>query len=215
LDQQEGERDPTARNFYEQNSSLMNTQQDAIYHVIKDKIDNPTPNINDSFFFIDAPAGTGKTFLMNIILAYVRMNNGIAIATASSGIAGTLLNMGTTVHNRFKLPIPVYEESIYRIPLNSANATIIQNASVIVLDEGSMLHYHNLDAIDKFLKQLMETDKIFGGKMFIICGDFRQMLPVIRYGSKADIVWPLYQNLHAGNMSKHTDLLLICGYKKL
>jgi hypothetical protein len=56
--------------------------------------------------------GTGKTFLLNTILAYVRKEKGIAVATASSGIAATLLRLGRTAHSRFRLPIPPTGNSI-------------------------------------------------------------------------------------------------------
>jgi hypothetical protein len=39
----------------------------------------------EGIFFIDAPGGTGKTFLLNLLLAKVRLDNGIALAVASSG----------------------------------------------------------------------------------------------------------------------------------
>ncbi|GBP61499.1 hypothetical protein EVAR_34736_1 [Eumeta japonica] len=48
--------------------------------------------------FLDAPGGTGKTFLTKVILAKVRGQGKIALAVASSGIAATLLPGG-------KLPI--------------------------------------------------------------------------------------------------------------
>ena len=38
------------------------------------------------FFFLDAPGGTGKTFVTNLLLAEVRQKKGIALAVASSGI---------------------------------------------------------------------------------------------------------------------------------
>ena len=38
------------------------------------------------FIFLDAPGGTGKTFLLNTILAKVRLGGKIALASASSGI---------------------------------------------------------------------------------------------------------------------------------
>ncbi|XP_044596943.1 uncharacterized protein LOC123273567 [Cotesia glomerata] len=44
------------------------------------------------FFFLDASGGTGKTFVISLILAEIRSNNGIALAVASSGIAATLLD---------------------------------------------------------------------------------------------------------------------------
>lgn len=59
------------------------------------------------FFFLDAPGGTGKTFLISLILAEIRSNNGIALAVASSGIAATLLDGGRTAHSVFKLPLNI------------------------------------------------------------------------------------------------------------
>jgi hypothetical protein len=58
-------------------------------------------------FFLDAPGGTGKTFLISLILAEIRSNNGIALAIASSGIAATLLDGGRTAHSVFKLPLNI------------------------------------------------------------------------------------------------------------
>ncbi|GBP91732.1 hypothetical protein EVAR_92009_1 [Eumeta japonica] len=58
-------------------------------------------------FFLDAPGGTGKTFLANLILAKIRQSGKIAIAVASSGIAATLLKDGKTAHSTFKLPLSV------------------------------------------------------------------------------------------------------------
>ena len=51
--------------------------------------------------FLDAPGGTGKTFLLNLFLAHIRAQRQIAIAVASSGIAATLLTGGKTAHSTF------------------------------------------------------------------------------------------------------------------
>ena len=52
-------------------------------------------------FFLEAPGGTGKTFLINLVLDKVRYNKCIAIAVASSGIAATLLTGGRTAHSSY------------------------------------------------------------------------------------------------------------------
>ena len=52
-------------------------------------------------YFIDAPGGTGKTFVCNLLLAAeVRKDRKIGVATASSGIAAILLRGGRTAHSR-------------------------------------------------------------------------------------------------------------------
>ncbi|GBP32285.1 hypothetical protein EVAR_86117_1 [Eumeta japonica] len=69
------------------NVPLMNEEQRTIY----DRIMLAVSAGQGGFFFLDAPGGTGKTFVISLILAEIRSNNGIALAVASSGIAATLL----------------------------------------------------------------------------------------------------------------------------
>lgn len=59
--------------------------------------DEPVP------IFIDARAGTGKTFLLNTIISAVRTKDGkkhVVIANAYSGNAACLLDKGTWVFSR-------------------------------------------------------------------------------------------------------------------
>ncbi|GFY74925.1 ATP-dependent DNA helicase [Trichonephila inaurata madagascariensis] len=66
---------------------------------------NAISNKSCGLYFLDAPRGTGKTFLILIILATIRSQNNIALAIASSGIAATLLDGGRTAHSALKLPL--------------------------------------------------------------------------------------------------------------
>ncbi len=45
-----------------------------------------------------------------------------------------------------------------------------------------------LKAIDKLLRDLMKNNIPFGGKVFVMGGDFRQTPPVVHKGSRAKIV---------------------------
>ena len=47
--------------------------------------------------FVDAPGGTGKTFLFNTTLARLRSKTKICLALASSGIASILLTGGVAL----------------------------------------------------------------------------------------------------------------------
>lgn len=70
-------------------------EQRAVYDVI---IADLTAN-SGGLHFLDAPAGTGKTFLLEVLLASVRSRGETALAVASSGIAATLLPGGQTAHS--------------------------------------------------------------------------------------------------------------------
>ena len=77
-------------------------------------------------FFLNAPGGYGKTFLIETLLSSVRGMGKIALAVASSGVAAELLEGGRTAHSQFKIPIPVNEYSVYSISLQSYDAKLLQ-----------------------------------------------------------------------------------------
>ncbi|KAL6219764.1 hypothetical protein ACLB2K_007523 [Fragaria x ananassa] len=62
-------------------------------------------------FVVDGPGGTGKTYLYRALLAKLRSMNHIVLATASSGIATTILPGGRTAHFRFKIPLDVKDQT--------------------------------------------------------------------------------------------------------
>ena len=130
-----GEVDPEARTFFEENIDKLNVDQDQIWATLKPLIDREEGGL----FMIDAPGGTGKTFLCNVISAHVRKNNNVNINTALSGVAATFLKLGTNSHRRFRFPIPCFEDSSCTIKLDSEKAKIIAEAKIIFVDECSMM----------------------------------------------------------------------------
>ena len=89
--------------FVAENRPLLNADQERAFGVIMSAVENN----NGSMIFLQAPGGTGKTFLTNLILAEIRSNGGIAVAVASSGIAATLMEGGRTAHSALKLPLDI------------------------------------------------------------------------------------------------------------
>ncbi|CAF1652102.1 unnamed protein product, partial [Didymodactylos carnosus] len=77
------------------NEPLLVIGQRAAYNAILDRTNRKAGGI----IFLDAPGGTGKTFVINLLLAKIRQQSKIAIAVASSGIAATLLHGGRTAHS--------------------------------------------------------------------------------------------------------------------
>jgi hypothetical protein len=51
-------------------------------------------NYEGKTFFFDASRGTGKTFLINLLLSKIKTERKIALAVSSSGIPATLLEGG-------------------------------------------------------------------------------------------------------------------------
>ena len=107
--------------------------------------------------FLNVPGGYGKTFLIETLLATVRGMGKIALAVASSGIAAELLVGGRTAHSCFKIPIPVNESSICSISLQSQDAKLMKEASLIIWDEVMMSHVHQVDCVDRSLQDILKS----------------------------------------------------------
>ena len=74
------------------------------YTIFSSRVSNSQTGI----VFLDAPGETGKSLLINLILAHVRSQQTIAIAAASNGITATILNGGQTLHSTFKVTLDVH-----------------------------------------------------------------------------------------------------------
>ena len=61
------EYDPQADDYNNDNYSLLNEEQQTVFNSLKECIDEDKPCL----IHVDSPAGSGKTFLGNIMLAYV------------------------------------------------------------------------------------------------------------------------------------------------
>ena len=154
-----------------------------------------TGNPKGNYYFVDGPGGTGKTTLFNALLSYVRSkllmgNEGrhhIAVAVAASGIASLLLRGGRTAHNRFGLGAEVNRNSTcrYNKERNCARTQILRRAEIIIWDEATMNSKHLMHAVDLCLRDIMDNDKPFGGKLVVFGGDFRQTLSVVEGGNRA------------------------------
>ncbi|XP_027076324.1 uncharacterized protein [Coffea arabica] len=161
-------------------SSKLNIGQRHAYDVIMSEV----LSSGSKSFFVDGPGGTGKTFLYRSILATLRSRGLIAIAVASSGVAASILPGGRTAHSRFKIPLDVSANKICQISKQSSVARLITLAKLILWDEASMTKKDTVEAFDLLLKDVMDSNKPFGGKVVVFGGDFRQTLPVIPNASR-------------------------------
>ena len=154
-------------------------------------------------YFLEGPGGSRKTMCYNTLVSWCR-GRGITVAsTAYTGIAATLLKGGRTCHNLFKLPVPILDTSVCRVSPASQHADFLRSITMFVIDEASMVPGHALRAIDVMLRDITGlSDVPFGGKIFLLGGDFRQVLPVVPKQPKTVIIencinrsplWPLFK----------------------
>ncbi|XP_071684932.1 uncharacterized protein [Lolium perenne] len=166
-------------------ASSLNSEQKYAFDKILGAIDSD----NGGVFFVDGPGGTGKTFLYRALLGRIRSEGKIAVATATSGVAASIMPGGRTAHSRFKIPLSIEEGAVCSFTKQSGTAKLLQVASLIIWDEASMTKRQAVEALDNSMRDIMgRRDLPFGGKTVVFGGDFRQVLPVVRKGTRPQII---------------------------
>jgi hypothetical protein len=96
---------------------------------------------------------------------------------------------GRTAHSTFKIPLKLDENSTCNIFKQSHLRKLIERAALVIWDEAPMTHRHAFEAVARPLRDIMSNDREpFGGKVFVLSGDFRQILPVVKRGTPADTI---------------------------
>lgn len=144
---------------------------------------------NQRLFVVIGPGGSGKTTLYKRIINTCRAEGLTARVFATTGIAATLMEGGTTVHRGFGLPLDMHEQahSTFR-HREQIQCLELSAAHVILIDEVTMMVKDGLRIVDEVLRFIMGTVVPFGGKTIVLGGDFRQLLPVIPGGTRTHIV---------------------------
>ncbi|CAF3203630.1 unnamed protein product [Rotaria sp. Silwood2] len=158
-----------------------------------------------SCFFVEEPEGTAKIHLYNA-RCHLLMEDGVHIMpVAWAGIAANSLPDARTVYSHFKLPVPILETSTSSIRPNSKEVEAIRKTEVFIWDEAPMAPSYVLKAVDILLRDIMNINAILGEKIMVLGGDFRQVLPVIRFANKSELIaaslkssdlWPYFKVMH-------------------
>lgn len=184
----------------------LTSEQKVIYEKIMFAVNQDAGGV----FFVYGYGGTGKTYLWKTLSTTVRSMGKIVLNVASSGIASLLLSVGRTAHSRFIIPINPTEDSFCSIHQDSPLAELLRLTSLIIWDEAPMIHKHCFEALDRTLRDILRStipdseDKVFGGKVVVFGGDFRQILLVVPKGSRQDIV---NASLNSSYLWDHIEVL--------
>eukprot|EP00664_Eupelagonemidae_sp_cell27_P005326 gene5326-7530_t len=121
--------------------------------------------------------------LLRAFTACCRVDGMIVAEVAATAIAALQYDCGRTAHGLFGIPVTkAGEEDIPRdcfLDHGSARAAFLRAIRVLVWDEVSMSHRFHVEAVDRLLRLLHDTDAPFGGKLVIFTGDWLQTLPVV------------------------------------
>ncbi|KEH37167.1 PIF1-like helicase [Medicago truncatula] len=80
-----------------------------------------------------------------------------------------------------------------KIGIETVSSELIRVVAAIIWDEAPMTNIYDLEALDRTLKDILDCDASFCGKVMIMGGDFRSVLLVIQKGSKLQMIYG-YEN---------------------
>lgn len=131
--------------------------------------------------FLTGEPGAGKTYLLNQYIQWCKEQDRKVAITASTGIAASHIG-GMTIHSWSGTGIKeqLTKQDMRDYENNSRLRKRYDKASVLIIDEVSMLHGARLDMVNAIAKKLRKNDKPFGGLQVILVGDLFQLPPVSR-----------------------------------
>ena len=164
-------------------------QQKKFVETVKESLDNPNSRVE--WHFLGGPAGTGKTFVAQCLLSYVRMGGQLGSrANRSSRAQGKVAKVcgatwlaagnfddGTSVHNLFGLGIDNAHDQ-RGCKLSKSKEWLLSKTNLIILDELPFLNKHTFESVHDCLEQI-KTAEDAEPCVVIACGDFRQLAPIV------------------------------------
>lgn len=129
--------------------------------------------------FLTGSAGTGKTYVLNQYIQYLKDRKVPTAVTASTGIAATHLN-GMTIHSWSGIGIKDNLSLAHLIFLQQKKymRDKMEDVKVLIIDEISMLHRKQLDLVNEVLQFFKGNTLPFGGVQVVFSGDFFQLPPI-------------------------------------
>ncbi|KAL7079773.1 hypothetical protein ACQ4LE_001173 [Meloidogyne hapla] len=186
----------------------LNNEQKIIIDQIIEKLENIQQR--PALLFLNGAGGYGKTFTYEVAIHLVRGLNKSVTVMAPTGIAATLLPGGRTVHNRFILDLKLTRSLINK---SQKEWKELKGSEVFIIDEAPMLNKNALEIINEKLQEITENNGLFGNKIIVAGGDFRQTLPIQKYATRTQLIdlsikkshlWKFFEEFKlAKNMRTH------------
>ena len=141
--------------------------------------------------FITGSAGTGKTYLLDQYIQYLKERQIYPTIVAPTGIAASHLK-GQTIHSFFALGIrdTVVDNGYVEFLLDKSYLkSRFSKLKVLIIDEVSMVSPEIFASMDKVLRAFKNSPEPFGGVQVVISGDFFQLPPVSRVFKEKRFAW--------------------------
>nr|GEU35584.1 uncharacterized protein [Tanacetum cinerariifolium] len=184
--------------FHLPNNQLVSFRED---HVLTDTLNRERNNRSTKQGkmrgkMVYANLAEGERFYLRVLLQHVKGPTGFDYLYTIDDVLYTtfhraalergLIQRGRTAHLQFKIPINLATNSMCNIIKQSGLAKLLCQAKLIIWDEASMAKRQAVEEVDRSMQDIKGVKLPFGGKIMVLGGDFRQVLPVydVEHGRK-------------------------------
>jgi hypothetical protein len=173
-------------------------EQLKLFHILNEATrhepDEGDEGSGPTVFNVMAPAGCGKSRVLNALHAATKSRGQVMLMVGSTGKAAIeLCNSATTAHKRFGIPVPTLYNSTSSINVRSSTAQLLRSAVGFCWDEALLAHNNWMQVVNRLfcdLHMFRAPDSTyrtpFGNRVVIFANDGSQCLPVIPRGSRGD-----------------------------
>lgn len=176
-------------------STVSNVPSDQLYAVstIKNTLGSTTQKNKYPYFFITGPAGTGKSFIINLIIKDLKDKRSKYLLLAPTGVAAQNIG-GQTIHSALRIretlngfqTLAPYDYEFFKS---------LQQIDTIIIDEISMVSAALFSFISDMFSIIKQQTIAFGGLNVIVVGDLAQLPPVTGLQVFKTSEWKLFYPL--------------------
>ena len=164
----------------------LNHEQQRIFHDFCERMTDRTDS-EPFYTYISGEAGTGKSFLMNLMIEFMKrsakqsgteLHKPLYLTVAPTGVSAWIIG-GDTIESGLSLQPSNRPTHLKASASSKANLQFMfEHLQVVFLDEVSMVGTNKFKEMDFRLQDIMMNNKFMGGVSMVICGDFGQLPPV-------------------------------------
>jgi PIF1-like helicase/Helitron helicase-like domain at N-terminus len=146
------------------------------------------------YFFITGSGGTGKSYIINLIVENLKSKNSNYLLLASTGVAATNIG-GETIHSALRIQekISGFQTLAFHDP---DFFKFLKTIDTLIIDEISMVSALLFSFISDMFSIIQQQTIAFGGLNVIVAGDLAQLPPVnglpVYKSSEWKLFYPLF-----------------------
>src|SRR5438034_1680526 len=145
------------------------------------------------YYFMTGSAGTGKSYIINLIINILKNRRSRFLLLAPTGVSAQTIG-GKTIHSELSI---ISTQGGFRTCafMNTDLNTHLKKVDTIIIDEVSMVSAELLDFMSNMFARIHNNAVPFGGINIIVVGDLYQLPPVTGQHVFRSAVWSLFYPL--------------------